>query len=186
MTGQITRRTMLRTSAATAAGVWMATAAVVRAEDDKAEHAAAEKAAAALFEAFAAADTQKLKSQLADKVAFMGEGRLVGGLRTEPGAAPAPVNVDSAKLAEGYGTLFEKFGDDKARWTELVGKCKPTLEKAAAKGTPFEYVEAGDFVYDLHFREALKGSRRGYDEAIIFVLRKVGRKFVIIGHFADL
>ncbi|MEX2187379.1 MAG: hypothetical protein WD875_11310 [Pirellulales bacterium] len=184
MTRRISRRTMLQTSAAAGAGFWLGTAAAAQNEDDKEEHAAAEKAAAAVFEAYSAGDMKKLTGHFAEKVKFMGEPRIVFDSPPEPGLVGKPIDVETAKLVDGYAKVVEKVGKEK--WSVMLKKCIPTLERATAKDMPIPTVEVGDFVYDLHFREATKGKRRGYDEAIIFVLRKVDGKFVVVGHFADL
>jgi hypothetical protein len=163
--------------------VLIASLSVVRADDDASDKTEAEKLGAVIFEAFAAGDTEKLKASLPAKVLFLGEPRLIG-IEPDGGLQKTPIDVEAEKLVAGYAKVIEKVGKEK--WIEMTKKCKPTLEKATADGKPLPFVKAGDFVYDLHFREAIKGKARGLDEAILFVLRRVDGKFVVVGHFADL
>jgi type I site-specific restriction endonuclease len=129
---------------------------------------------------FIEADALKMKGHFADKV-------LVMGTPVRFAAADAkrnkPAELTAEQLAAGYAKMFDQIGRDK--WNETLKKTKPTLSKATKDGEHIELAKAGDYVYDLHFREAVKGKRAGLDEAVIFVFRSVGGKYRIVGHFAD-
>jgi hypothetical protein len=135
----------------------------------------AEKAAAAFFQGFVAGDVTRMKDHFAEKV------RIEGDMRFLSPAADQTVTRD--QLADGYGKFFEKIGREK--WTGLMKNAKPTLTRAAKDGELLTFVKAGDFLYDLHFREALRGERSDLDEAILFVLRDVNGKPTIVAHYAD-
>jgi ketosteroid isomerase-like protein len=87
------------------------------------------------------------------------------------------------QLRDDYAKMISAIGRD--RWSELFKKVKPTVVKAAADGEVFEFVKAGDYICDLHWRESREGQRNGLDEAVIFVFRLVDGKYKVIGHFAD-
>jgi hypothetical protein len=135
----------------------------------------AEKAAAAFLQAFVSGDVTRMKEHFAEKV------RIDGDLRFLSPAADQTVTRD--QLADGYGQFFERIGREK--WTGLIKNAKPTLTRAAKDGEVVTFVKAGDFVYDLHFREAVRGARSDLDEAIVFVFRDIGGKPMIVGHYAD-
>jgi hypothetical protein len=134
-----------------------------------------EKAAAAFLQAFLAADASRMKDYFADKV------RIDGDMRFLTPAADGTVTRD--QLADGYAKFFEKIGREK--WTGVIKNAKPTLTRATKDGELLDFVRAADFVYDLHFREALRGQRSDLDEAIVFVFRDVAGKPAIVGHYAD-
>jgi hypothetical protein len=123
-------------------------------------------------------DAKKMKGHFADKVLVAGDLRFVA-----PDAGRKPTEVSKDQLADAYAKLFERIG--RGKWTDLLKKVQPTLSKATKDGEYLEFVKAGDYVYDLHFREALKGRRKGLDEAVIFVFRKVDGRNRIVAHFAD-
>ena len=137
--------------------------------------AEAEKAAAAFLQAFMSGDGTRMKEHFAEKV------RIDGDMRFLSPAADQTVTRD--QLAEGYGKFFERIGREK--WAGLIKTVKPTLTRAAKDGEVVAFVKAGDFVYDLHFREAVRGARADLDEAIVFVFRDIGGKPMIVGHYAD-
>jgi hypothetical protein len=146
-----------------------------RSEAPQASVADAEKAAAAFFQGFVAGDVTRMKDHFAEKV------RIEGDIRFLSPAADQTVTRD--QLADGYAKFFEKIGREK--WTGLMKNAKPTLTRAAKDGELLSFVKAGDFVYDLHFREAVRGERSDLDEAILFVLRDVNGKPTIVAHYAD-
>lgn len=141
----------------------------------QASEGAADKAAAAFFQAFVSADVTRMKDHFAEKIRIDGDMRFL---------TPAPdQTVTRDQLAEGYDKFFERIGREK--WTGLIKNAKPTLTRAAKDGELLAFVKAGDLVYDVHFREAIRGQRSDLDEAIVFVFRDIAGKPVIVGHYAD-
>ena len=137
------------------------------------------KAVAKRFlKAFADADVEKMQQHFADQVLFHGEPRFIGRAKLDK-----PTELTKRQLSDAYAKLFKRVGREK--WNQLFKKTKPTLTKATADGKPIHLAKKGDYVYDLHFREATKGKRAGLDEAVIFVFRKVDNKYRIVAHFAD-
>jgi hypothetical protein len=137
-----------------------------------------ERVAAQFFEAFIHADVDKMGQHFADKVLFDGEEQFIGRE-----ALDEPAELTKTELSDAYRKLFKKIGRE--RWSGLLKRVKPTLSEVTEDEKPVRLAKAGDYVYDLHFREAIKGKRRGLDEAILFVFRKVDGKFRIVAHFAD-
>jgi hypothetical protein len=111
-------------------------------------------------------------------VRFQGDPRFLG----KRGEKPYTVETSPTELARAYTELFRSKGKE---WREVLKKIEPTLSVARERGKPFQSVETNDWVYDLRFREALKGKRRGLDEAVIFVWRKVGDRYLIVSHYFD-
>ena len=110
-----------------------------------------------------------------DQRALRADGRRLSG--------PRRSGEERRQLADAYSKLFERVPVEK--WKQLLDKSKPSLLEAPADGEPVKFAKKGDYVYDLHFREAIKGQRAGLDEAVIFVFRKVDGKYRIVAHFAD-
>jgi hypothetical protein len=140
----------------------------------------AETAANEFLKTFIEADTANMKGHFAEKVIVLGTPVRFAAPDTK-GKKPAEVTPE--QLTTGYTKMFDQIGRDK--WRETLKKVKPTLSKATKDGEHIELAKAGDYVYDLHFREAVRGKRAGLDEAVIFVFRKVGDKYRIVAHFAD-
>lgn len=137
-----------------------------------------EATAKQFFEAFTAGDVKKMETHFDDQILFDGDSKFLGRSPQEE-----PAKLTKQQLLAAYTKLFERVGSEK--WEQAFKKCKPTLTEAAADGKPIKVVKKGDYVYDLHFREAIKGQRAGLDEAVIFVFRKVDNQYLIVGHYAD-
>lgn len=139
-----------------------------------------ETVAAALKHAFVNADAKELKAYFAPKVLYIGEGRFI-----DPNVMKfnEPTEITAEKLSQSYAKFADRVGKDK--WKVVFGKVNPTLKKAEKDGELFKPIKAGDFIYDLHFRESVKGKRNGFDEAVIFVFRKVDGKFKVVAHLND-
>ncbi|GAB4143182.1 MAG: hypothetical protein Tsb009_14120 [Planctomycetaceae bacterium] len=123
-------------------------------------------------------DVKKMSRYFADQILFDGDGRVVG-----LGPLDAPVRLTKRQILDSYTKLIKRVGREK--WTSLFKKTKPTLTVTVANGNPIKIARKGDYVYDLHSREAIKGKRNGLDEAVIFIFRKVKGKYLIVAHFAD-
>jgi hypothetical protein len=137
---------------------------------------ATDTAARAFFKAFTDADAQSMKAFLAEKV------RMDGDLRFLPPNAPDGT-ITRDQLADGYTKLFGAIGREK--WADIFRKVQPTLIRASKDGEVLAFVKAGDLIYDLHLREAIRGARSGLDDAVVFVWRVVDGKPRIVGHYAD-
>ena len=138
--------------------------------------AATDAAAKAFFKAFTEADAQGMKAFLAERVRWDGDFRLL-----PPSAPDGTLSRD--QLVDGYAKLSGAMGREK--WTEIFRNVQPTLARASKDGEVLEFVKAGDLIYDLHLREAIRGARSGLDDAVVFVWRIVDGKPRIVGHFAD-
>jgi hypothetical protein len=139
----------------------------------------------------------------ADTVRFAGEGRVIsvngmrGTIELPPGARslePEPgvvwaANFRAAELkgtdmSAGFARVVAEAG--LARWQSVMNKVMPSLTRVASDGELYRHTRAGDYVYDLHVREANKGARAGLDEAMLFVLRPTRGGFRIVVVWADL
>ena len=137
-----------------------------------------EAVAQQFFEAFTNADLEKMKQHFGDEILFDGDRRFI-----PREVLDEPTKLTQRQLADAYARLFERVG--RKRWNELFQKSKPSLTKCTADGVPIKLAKQGDYVHDLHFREAVKGKRAGLDEAVIFVFRKVDGTYRIVAHYAD-
>lgn len=161
----------------------------------------AQQSADSLMAALRRGDRLALKGLFADTVRFDGESRVVslnGG--TPPVVMPTTatararkpdwpenfvaVTIPSSDLAAGYARIVEQITP--ARWSTVLAKVQPTLTLVESDGNPYEHARKGDYVLDLHLREAVKGKRAGLDEAMLFVLRRIGDRYVVVAHWADL
>lgn len=140
-----------------------------------------ESVAASFLHHYSTANARELGDFFAVKVAIHGDKGFLGTESRLP--RDEVVEVGNQELVEAYSTFFATVGVD--RWTEMASKLKPTLVEAENADEPIPGVEVGDFVYDLHFREATKGKARGMDEAVIFVFRRVGAAYEIVAHYSD-
>lgn len=156
----------------------MNTIAEIAVADDGENDPQAKATAKQFFKVFTGADVEKMKEYFADQILFDGERRFIGRDKLDNPAA-----LTKRQLADAYSKLFERVPVEK--WKQLLDKSKPSLLEAPADGEPVKFAKKGDYVYDLHFREAIKGQRAGLDEAVIFVFRKVDGKYRIVAHFAD-
>ena len=157
--------------------IFIGAPASVQAEVNDAENDI-EPVAQQFIKAFIDADLDGMQKYFADKVLFDGDPRFIGRK-----VLNNPTELTQRQLSDAYSRLFQHVGSDK--WKSLLEKVKPTLVKSVSDGKPMKLAKQGDYVYDLHFREATKGKRAGLDEAVIFVFRKVGKKYQIVAHFAD-
>lgn len=165
---------------ATLVGAWFVIGSCV---DDKKEPRTetVESVVTTFLDEYSKGNAEDLGRYFAPKVAIHGD---TGFLGTETPSQPRKVfDFSSGDLVDGYSKFFEKVG--KERWAQMTTQLKPTLVEAKVADEPFPGVEVGDFVYDLHFREAIKGEARGLDEAVIFVFRKLGQNYKIVAHYAD-
>jgi hypothetical protein len=108
--------------------------------------------------------------------------RFEGDMRVMPPKGPDGM-LTRDQIADGYAKLFGGIG--KEQWSDIFKKTQPTLVRAAKDGELVEFVKAGDWIYDVHLREAIRGARSGLDEAVVFVWRLVDGKPRIVGHYAD-
>jgi hypothetical protein len=148
-------------------------------------------------------DGGALAGFFADTVRFAGEGRLVSinGMRgavelpvgarelePEPGMTWAS-NFRAAMLkgtdvSSGFARTVAEAGIE--RWQAVLNKVQPTLTRVSTDGDVYRHTKAGDYVYDLHVREANKGARANLDEAMLFVIRQRGTTMHIVVMWADL
>lgn len=138
-----------------------------------------EKETSGLVEAFKSGDADEMAKFFGKEVHFIGEHRFVGG--KEPLLKPTPVTAEVLK--ESYARLIKQFG--KEEWKKHVPKIKPSTIVSKEGGELKGFVKEGDVVCDMHLREATKGKRNGFDEAVIFVLRKQGDTYKVVFHLAD-
>lgn len=174
--------------------------ALVAVAPSEARPQAPEAAAAAFLAALRTGDDRDLAQHFADTVRFEGEVRIVGDWRDGRAVLPATarkvaparaggsnhvaVELSAADLAAGYARVVA--GVTPARWQAMLERVQPTLTRVTADGEHVPFTKAGDYVYDLHLREAIKGHRSGLDEALLFVFRNVGDRHVIVAHWGDL
>lgn len=131
------------------------------------------------LKAYTAANEQDMSAHYAESIKFLGDSKFLG--KQEP--MVDPVALTKGELSKNYERLFNLVGKDK--WVKLVSSLKPSIQISKEGGEYKGIVKKGDIIYDLHFREALQGKRRGLDEAVIFIFRKVGDKYLVVGHIAD-
>jgi hypothetical protein len=139
-------------------------------------------AAKALQTAFLAGDAAAMKTHFADKVVFIGDPRFIG----EGGRIQVQRDLTRDQLADAYTKLFEAIG--RAKWAEASKQAQPSLTRAAKDGThpedttgllPPAFIKTGEYMLELKF----PGS--GLDDVVLFVLRDVGGKWLVVAHWAD-
>ena len=144
--------------------------------------AQADSTAKALQQAFLAGDATAMKAHFADKIVFIGDPRFLG----EGGRLQVQRDLSRDQLTDAYTKLFDAMGREK--WRELTAQAKPTLTRAAKDGShpedttgilPPAFIKAGEYMLEFRF----PGS--GLDDVILFVLREVGGKWVVVAHWAD-
>ena len=144
--------------------------------------APAEAAGKALQQAFLAGDETAMKAHFADKIVFIGDPRFIG----EGGRIHVQRDLSRDQLTNAYARLFEAMGREK--WREATAQVKPTLTRATKDGShpedtagllPPAFIKTGEYMLELR----LPGS--GLDDVILFVLRDVGGKWVVVAHWAD-
>lgn len=163
------------------------------------EAQAPDSSAATLLAALRTGDAAVLATLFDSTVRFDGEGRIVGEQREgrlvlpasaqrlqAPGERPSnfvAIELSGQDLAAAYARLAQSRPEP---WGQLMAAVKPTLVRVTTDGEHYEHARAGDYVYDLHLREGLKGKRSGLDEALLFVFREVGGRYVVVVHWGDL
>jgi hypothetical protein len=130
------------------------------------------KVASLYLNAFKKANLKEMKKYFYKNLSFDGDKKFINKNQ-----------LSKEELIKSYATLFNKI--EKQKWSKVMDKVKPTIVKAQKDNEMFKAVKAGDYIYDLHFREAMKGKRRKLDEAIVFIFRKINGKYLIIHHYAD-
>jgi hypothetical protein len=138
-------------------------------------------AAKALQTAFLAGDAAAMKAHFADKVVFVGDPRFLG----EDGRKQGRWDLTRDQLTDAYTKLFEAIGP---KWREAAKQAQPSLTRAAKDGThpedttgllPPAFIKTGEYMLELKF----PGS--GLDDVVLFVLRDVGGKWLVVAHWAD-
>ena len=146
-------------------------------------------AAAAVTKAFsqglAAADVAAIKGFFAEHVLFAGDLRFVVG--GSAGQSHGHLVVTREQLSDAYARLFDRI--DQAKWKATLIGAVESLKLAVKDGDhlddpsgqlPAGFVKAGDYVYELR-----RPDRTGLDDALLFVIRPLGGKLLIIAHWAD-
>ena len=155
---------------------------------DKTDRIKLENTANNFLEAYMNADSNKMKPYFSNKVNFLGDYSLFNESKKQS-ILSEKTNIE---MTEGYENFFTALNKKKPNlWKKAISKVEPHFQTLHVENDYHKLQELGlfetdDFIYDLHFREANKGERNGFDEAIIFVFRKVGDEFLIIAHMSDL
>ena len=131
------------------------------------------------IKAFKEADAKSMSKAFAPEIEFAGDHKFLGLANRIPKTVP----VNAADLATSYEKLFKMYG--KEPWKKLASKAKPTMTVSRDGKELKGLVKAGDIICDMHFKEAKGGKPRGFDEAVIFVFRKIDGQYRIVFHFAD-
>ena len=130
------------------------------------------------LKAFKNADTESMSKYYAESIKFLGDHKFTGKARSID-----PVELTKEELNRCYIKLFKLV--KKERWAKLTANLKPTIEISKAGGLYKGLVKKGDIIYNVHFRQAVKGKDKGLDEAVIFIFRKISGKYLIVSHIAD-
>ena len=130
-------------------------------------------------EAFKRGDAKEMSEHFAKEVRFVGDHKFIG----HEAPLKEPVAITKQVLTESYSQLIDQLGEK--RWTDLTKKLKPTSTTCKKDGELNGIAKKGDIICDMHFREAAKGARNGYDEAVIFLFRKEGDSYKVVFHYAD-
>lgn len=133
----------------------------------------AEAMARAFTEAFAAGDVAKFKDYFAETVRFAGDLRFLGAPQKEGEMQPS-----RDELATAYVRLIERLGRD--TWASFMKQAVPSLLRAAKDGDHLHFAKQGDWVYSL-----TDPQRSGEDDVLRFVIRRIGDRLRIVGHWAD-
>jgi hypothetical protein len=141
--------------------------------------AGSEESTQGLLKAYLAANAKDMSAYFSEDVKFLGDSKFIG----KNVHMVDPIALTKEELSKSYRQLFEKVGKEK--WIKLLKNLKPTSQISKEGGEYKGMVKKGDIIYDMHLREALKGKRRGLDEAVIFIFRKIGDNYLIVGHVAD-
>lgn len=132
-----------------------------------------------LVKAFKNADENAMSKFFANEIEFAGDHKFLGLDKRIPKTVP----VAAKDLTASYRRLFDLYG--KEEWRKLAAKTKPTFVVSEEGKELKGFVNPGDVICDMHFKEAKGGKPSGFDEAVIFVFRKVSGEYKIVFHFAD-
>lgn len=142
----------------------------------------AEAAAKALQQAFLAGDVPAMQAHFAAKIVFVGDPRFLG----EGGGPQVQRDLTRDQLAGAYTKFLDAL--TRSKWQELTARARPSITRAAKDGShpedttgilPPAFIKTGEYVLELRF----PGS--GLDDVILFALRDVGGKWLVVAHWAD-
>ena len=142
--------------------------------------AEAEKTMQKFYTVFSGANAEAMTPFLADEILFVGEAEIGGKVAWE-----RPVKLSRKNLLAGYTKVFARWGQQD--WAKLTKKAKPSakISRKDQKLVDFGLAKEGDIIFDVHFREAKKGERNDYDEAIVFIVRKVEGEYIVVANVGD-
>jgi len=149
----------------------------------KNDQASLESATNGFFDAFIRGDALQLETYFSETVNFLG----VYSLFSEDIPRTKQSEKKRAEVLNAYQNLFNTIG--KERWYDNMKKLRPSVESSV--NNEYQRLQKQglfrkkDIVYDLHFREMLKGERRGLAESQLFVFRKTEHAYKIVAIFSD-
>ena len=131
------------------------------------------------IKAFKDADAESMSKFFASEIEFAGDHKFLG----LDEFIPKTVSVKKHDITSNYQKLFKRYG--KEPWKKLVKKAEPSVVVSEDGKELKGLVEVGDVICNMHFKEAKGGEPGGFDEAEIFVFRKIDDEYKVVFHFAD-